>query len=217
MISFTVTASTEHEELQRLLRYLDRHWTDGDELIIQLDADTMTEEVVKIAYDWKKMHDDMYPEEERVQVVTYHLNKNFAAFKNNLHQYCHNKWIFNIDADELPSGFLLENIHSILESNHDVDVIMIPRWNTVEGITQEHVDRWGWNVDAIGRINYPDYQWRIYQNIDVIKWMNPVHEVLTGYGTISSLPADGDSSLCLFHNKTIARQEKQNEFYTTIN
>lgn len=214
MISYTITASTEHEELQRLLRYLDRHWTDGDELIIQMDSDTFTEEVVTVAQDWKILW-KMLHDEERIQVVTCHLNKNFAAFKNNLHQYCHNEWIFNIDADELPSVFLLENIHSILESNHNVDAIMVPRWNTVEGLTQEHVDRWGWNIDSIGRINYPDYQWRIYKNNDNIKWINSVHEQLIGFNTYATLP-DDSNDYCLFHNKTIERQEKQNQFYSTI-
>lgn len=216
MISYAITASTEHEELQRLLRYLTKHWADDDEIIIQLDADTATDEVFKVADDYKILIDSTYQDRERIQVVTYHLNKDFAAFKNNLRQYCHNPWIFNIDADELPSSVLLDNIHAILEENVDVDVILVPRWNTVDGITEEHIQRWGWNVDTMNRVNYPDYQWRIYKNTESIKWMHPVHEVLIGYRTISNLPYDNDTFLGLFHNKTIERQERQNEFYTTI-
>ncbi len=63
-------------------------------------------------------------------------------------------------------------------------------------------------------INFPDYQWRLYQNKPDIKWKNKVHERLVGFKSYSQLPAD--ISWCLMHHKEINRQEKQNMFYNTI-
>ena len=94
------------------------------------------------------------------------------------------------------------------------DVYLVPRVNTVEGLTQEHINKWRWNVDPEGWINYPDYQWRIWKNIPSIKWKNKVHEVLEGHKSYSNLPAEEYFSL--YHHKQIERQEKQNQFYDTL-
>jgi hypothetical protein len=93
-------------------------------------------------------------------------------------------------------------------------VIMVPRINTVEGLTEAHVAKWRWRINEHGWVNWPDYQWRIYRRAESITWERPVHEVLAGYKTITQLPAAAD--LSLVHSKTIDRQEKQNEFYDNI-
>ena len=101
----------------------------------------------------------------------------------------------------------------ILESNPDVDVYLVPRINTVSGITEEHIQKWRWNIES-DRINFPDYQWRIYKNNSLIKWINKVHERLDGFKTYSILPAQDE--FCLLHPKTIKKQEQQNKFYNTL-
>jgi hypothetical protein len=101
----------------------------------------------------------------------------------------------------------------VLEANQ-VDVIRVPRINTVKGMNQDHMQQWGWAVNEHGWINFPDYQWRIYRNATHIKWENKVHEILTGYETISHLPTD--SEWCLIHEKTIERQIKQNNYYKNL-
>ena len=142
------------------------------------------------------------------------MNGDFASFKNNLKSHCTKEWIFNIDADEMPSGFLLENIRDILNHNKDIDLIIVPRWNTVNGITSRHINLWGWRNDDLGRINWPDWQMRIYRNKENIRWKNKVHERIEGYDKYAFLPEDKD--YCLFHNKSIEKQESQNNFYNTI-
>jgi hypothetical protein len=143
----------------------------------------------------------------------YPLDKDFATFKNNLIALCSKDYIFQIDADEYPSEWLLDYLPSVLEANPETEVFLVPRINTVEGITQEHIDKWRWNVEE-GRINFPDYQWRIWKNKPEIKWINKVHERLDGFGLYTSLPSL--DSCCLYHPKTIERQEKQNQFYDTL-
>jgi hypothetical protein len=207
MISYTITACNEDVELNKLLHYLSRMITDTDEVIIQLDETNTTDDVRRVAESYRDKI-------SAYKVIEFPLNKDFASFKNNLKSHCSNEWIFNIDADEMPCGDLMEIIHEVLGANSDVDVIFVPRWNVVEGITEEHIKRWGWRVDEFSRINWPDFQMRLYKNRPEIVWVNPVHERLEGYSTYSALPTERE--YCLFHNKTIERQEKQNDFYKTI-
>ena len=202
MISLAITVCNEHEELKTLLDYLsDRALSPEYEIVVQIDKDNHTEEVVGVIVGRGIKH-WFYP-----------LNKDFASYKNELANHCEGEYIFQIDADELPSVELLDMLPDILESNPEVDVYLVPRINTVSGITEEHILKWGWRYEN-DRINFPDYQWRIYRNNESIRWKNKVHEVLEGYKQYASLPAQDE--FCLIHPKNIKRQEKQNEFYNTI-
>lgn len=207
MISYTITACNEHLELNKLLNFLRVNLKDDDEIVVQLDANNTTDEVRKIVSDYK----DRIP---FFKVVEFPLNKDFATFKNNLKSHCTKEWIFNIDADEIPAGCLIENIHQILNDNSDLDLLVVPRWNVVEGITQNHINTWRWKHDELGRINWPDWQMRIYRNKESIRWKNKVHEQIEGYEKYTFLPQDKE--YCIFHNKTIDKQEKQNNFYNEI-
>ena len=199
-ISFAITANNEHVELDRLLKQLTSNIKSKDEIVVQLDT-TATDEVVSVI--------------EKYNLIKYYfpLNNDFSTFKNNLKSHCTKEWIFFIDADEYLSDGLIDSIHEILEANKGiVDVISVPRINTVEGLTREHIDKWRWFVDDNGYVNYPDYQTRICANKKDIEWKNKVHERLSGWKTIANLPHGYD----LIHPKTIERQEKQNSFYDTI-
>jgi hypothetical protein len=99
----------------------------------------------------------------------YEFDGHFANLKNELTKQCSGDYIFQIDADEYPHETLMDNLHSILEAN-DVDVILVPRVNTVEGLTPQHIQKWGWNVNENGWVNFPDPQWRIYKNSENIRW-----------------------------------------------
>ena len=143
-----------------------------------------------------------------------HLLKDYAGQKNYLKNMCTGDYIFNLDADELPHKSLIKNIKSILESNPTIDLYWVPRVNTVEGLTPEHVSKWRWVVNLDGWVNWPDYQGRIWRNRPNILWKNKVHEVLTGYKEHTYLPMEEE--FCFYHPKTIDRQERQNEFYDTI-
>lgn len=207
MISNTITACDEHNELEKLLNYLRTSVKDNDEIILQLDSKKTTNEVRDVASTYAGRIPVL-------KVIEFPLDGDFSSFKNNLKTHCTKEWIFNIDADELPSRFLVDNLYQILDANTDLDVLILPRWNVVEGITETHIKKWGWRFDTMGRINWPDWQMRIYRNTKNIKWKNKVHEILDGFDKYAMLPEDKD--YCLFHNKSIQRQEKQNNFYETI-
>lgn len=200
-ISYAITACNEHAELERLLDHLNDWIREEDEIVIQLDT-TATEEVKEVVFKYSDL----------VTVTTFPLAGDFAQFKNNLKNYCTKDYIFQIDADENLSQDLILNLPEILELNPEVELYAVPRINTVEGLTQEHIQKWGWHVNENGWINYPDYQTRILKNIPEIKWINKVHERLVGAKTIVPLPEGYD----LIHPKTIKRQEKQNQFYEQL-
>ena len=204
-ISYAITVCNELEEITKLLDFLQTKIRKEDEIVIQFDADNTPEEVVHFLKLQNAMHD--------YTVVDFPLNKDFASFKNNLKSHCTKDYIFQIDADEIPHEVLVELLPQLLNDNQ-VDVIFIPRVNTVEGLTQSHIDKWKWNVNEKGWVNFPDYQTRIYKNTKEITWMNKVHERISGYDTFSNFPAEEQWSL--YHHKQIDRQEKQNEFYETI-
>jgi len=205
-ISYAITVCNELEEITKLLNFLQTNIREDDEIVIQYDEQSVTDEVLDYVNLMDKMH-------KNHKVVGFPLNKDFASFKNNLKSHCSKDYIFQIDADEVPHESLVEVLNQVLESN-PVDVIFVPRVNTVEGLTDEHIKKWGWKVDDKGWVNWPDYQTRLYKNTKDIMWMNKVHERITGYTTVSNFPAAEEYSL--YHHKEIDRQEKQNEFYDTI-
>jgi glycosyltransferase involved in cell wall biosynthesis len=202
MISLAITVCNEIKELEALLEFLeDRALAPEYEIVIQIDKDNYTEDVLGVIIG-KGIKHWFYP-----------LNKDFASYKNELKKHCSGEFIFQIDADELIAPEMLELLPKIIEANPEVDLYYVPRINTVSGITQEHIQKWGWRYEN-ERVNWPDYQTRIYRNTPEIKWKNAVHEVIEGHKQFTVLPAVDE--LALIHHKSIERQENQNNFYNTL-
>ena len=204
-ISYAITVCNELEEIQKLLNFLQVRIREEDEIVIQYDEQSVTDEVMEYLTLMEKMH--------KYTIVGFSLNKDFGSFKNNLKNHCTKDYIFSIDADEIPHEVMVEYLPQLLQSNQ-VDVIFVPRVNTVEGLTDEHIQKWKWKVNEQGWVNWPDYQLRIYKRTDDVEWRNKVHETITGYNTFSNFPAQEEWSL--YHPKQIERQTRQNEFYETI-
>ena len=199
-ISYGITVKDESEELFELLQILKKNIDEEDEIIIVRDG--MDVPVGALLNDHK--------ESKNLRVYDKKFEGDFAEQKNFVIEKCTGDYIFHIDADEYPHDTLLEQLPQIIEMN-DVDLIWIPRVNTVEGFTQEDVQRWGWRMTEKGWVNYPDYQARVFRNHKDIRWTRPLHEYITGCKTYSHLPPHEE--LSLYHPKTIEKQEKQNMFY----
>ena len=199
-ISYGITVHNEADELNRLLDILNSYIDSEDEIVVCIDGDD--DSVKKVLHDC--LADVVYNRK---------LEDDFAAQKNSVIENCKGDYIFHLDADEYPNEILLSQIKQVLEMN-EVDLVWIPRVNTVEGITNEHCVKWGWRINDKGWINYPDYQARVFKRSKDIKWIKPVHEYITGCKTYAHLPPQEE--LSLYHPKTIEKQEKQNEFYSTI-
>ena len=199
-ISYGITVHNEQEELERLLGKLLVSIDDQDEVVICVDGNHEgVKDVIKL-----------YSIDSRVIHYDRKLDGNFANHKNSVIEKSSGDYIFHIDADEYPHEILLKQLKQILEIN-DVDLIWIPRVNTIDGMTEEHIKKWGWRVTENRWVNYPDYQARVFRNHKDIRWTRPLHEHIVGCKTYAHLPPHEE--LSLYHPKTKEKQEQQNKFY----
>lgn len=205
-ISYAVTVCNEFVEIQRLVAFLLQNKRVEDEIVILYDSANGDREIESFLRSHSINGEFRWYKDE--------FQRHFADWKNKLTSFCTGDYIFQIDADELPVDDLINILPHMLEINPTVDVFLVPRINTVEGLTQEHIQKWGWVVNDSGWVNWPDYQWRIWKNQPNIQWINKVHEKLDGFKEYSILPAD--TSFALQHPKTITKQEKQNNYYDTL-
>jgi len=125
-ISYGITVHNEAKELQKLLDILVNKIDDEDEIVICVDGDDTG---IQLIIEKHKQHK---------QIISYKrkLEKDFAAHKNSVIEKSSGDYIFHIDADEYPHETLLEKLKEIIEMNDGVDLIWIPRVNTVEGFEQ---------------------------------------------------------------------------------
>ena len=199
-ISYGITVHNEAEELQKLLDVLQKNIDEEDEIVVCVDGDD--EKVEAVLGEFLSEH--------KAIVYKRKLEKDFSAQKNSVIEKSSGDYIFHIDADEYPNEILLQQLKQILEIN-DVDLIWIPRVNTVDGFTQDDVLKWNWRINENGWVNYPDYQARVFRNREDIRWTRPLHEYITGCKTYAHLPPHEE--LSLYHPKTKEKQEQQNRFY----
>jgi len=203
-LSYAITVYNELEEIQRLIPYLLKHKSEEDEIVVLWDNKGPNDIFNYLA----PFHESL-----EIQFHQSYFENNFAEWKNKLTAECSGDFIFQLDADEYPHQFLMENIKTIVEAN-DAEAYWIPRVNTVEGITEEHLRRWEWKQNEKGWIQWPDVQMRLYKNSPTVKWAGKVHEKIEGYKEYGTLPSEEE--FALYHPKTIAKQEKQNGYYNTL-
>lgn len=199
---YGITVSTEVDEVKRLIELLKKNTS--DKIVVQIDSTKNVESIIRSI--------------EGFDVVTklFDFNGDFSSFKNNLNTICKQEenadYIFQLDADEMISEYLVKNVREIINMNMSIDLYYFPRINIVDGITSEHIKKWNWKLDGENRINFPDYQGRLYKSH--LYWSGKVHEKVVGGTNYSILPPEEE--YCLYHHKNIDRQEKQNQLYTTL-
>ena len=206
-ISYAVTVCNELDEIKTLLPFLYGIKRKQDEIVILQDVSKNDPELTTYLESFTANGSD-------VLLVQQKFKNHFADWKNLLTDFCTKDFVFQIDADEVPNEELIETLPFLLGMNEDVDVMLVPRVNTVEGLTQDHIAKWKWRVNEKGWVNWPDYQGRLYRNDPNIKWVNKVHERLEGFKQYATLPMEEE--FALYHPKTIERQEKQNGYYETL-
>jgi hypothetical protein len=202
MISYAITVCNEVDEFKNLISHLKKHISIDDEIVVLCDQNNTIDEI------------ENYSLSQNIKFYKDSFSGNFADWKNKLNSYCSGSHIFQIDADEIPNEFLLSNLVEILSSNPQTELIWISRENYVEGITAEHLYKWNWKLDEKNRINFPDYQGRIYQNKPSISWYGKVHETIKCSGETGVIPAV--TQLSILHKKNIQKQEKQNNLYEQL-
>ena len=198
-ICFAITVCDEHEELTNLLDSIIPYRKKSDEILIQGDQGKMTDLVKNVLERYKESIDS---------VIEFPLNNNFAAFKNNLAPNTSCQYIFQLDADEIPSPYLMEHLHGIMHANRGIDLLRIPRMNIM---LNDDIPLRTWkDMDAINKtdlVNFPDYQRRIYKNAPTISWTRKIHEKIIGYKSVAFLPEK--YQFCLLHCKHWKKQESK--------
>ena len=132
-ISYAIPVCNEHVELEKLLSFLLKHIDENDEIVVQCDQGNTTHEVHKVLGTFKAPKGLKDP----LKVITFPLNGHFSNFKNNLKE--------------------------LLKLNTNTEMLLVPRVNTVEGITQEHINKWRWNINEKGWVNWPYYKQELYK------------------------------------------------------
>ena len=203
-ISYGLTVCNEHAELENLITFLSKYPKDVDEIVIVYDQNRVTPEVLDVIEKYK----------DSSIAHPFDFKQNFLENKNYLNSKCTGDYIFQIDADEVPHEVLVQSLKQVLSAN-PVELLITSRVNRVEGLTQEHINKWGWRVNEQGWVNFPDAQKRIYKNDPSIKWSgHQVHGMVEGFKTYVALPFEERFSI--YHNKQINRQEQQNARYAQI-
>lgn len=205
-VSFAITVSGEYKEIKELVPFLLKNKRVQDEIVVLYDSKNGDNRVLEFLLEYNKLPNVQTWRSDE-------FDNHFSDWKNKLNSYCTGDYIFQLDADEMLSETLVQNIDEIIELNKEIDLFYFPRINTVDGITEEHIKMWGWKVDSDNRINFPDYQGRLYKK--GLNWSGKVHEKIAGARFYSIIPFD-ETDYCIIHHKDIKRQEKQNNYYNTL-
>lgn len=201
-ISYAILTHNEGEYIEKLLSFLTKNKRQEDEIVVVDDYsdDKLTKSIL-----------DNYKQDITLK---YRVFDGDHTQKNYLNSLCTGDYIFQLDADELVSEDFIIMLPDLLEGNSEVDLFIVPRINTVEGLTQEYIQKWRWNVNENGWVNFPDYQMRLYRNCDWVKWDGLLHSTITGHKSYVFLPKD--ELFCILHPKQLDRQIAQNNLYDKI-
>ena len=153
-ISYAIPVCNELLELERLLSFLKKNKRKEDEIVILFDSQNGSTKVEEYLRAKSVVNPDF----------SWHsnpLNSDFGKQKNHLNKMCSGDWIFLIDADEYPNEYMCTNLPQFIEMNPEIEAYWVPRINTVEGLTPEHIQKWRWIVNDKGWVNFPDCQMRI--------------------------------------------------------
>jgi glycosyltransferase involved in cell wall biosynthesis len=201
-ISYAILTHNEGECIADLLTLLLTYKRDIDEIVVVDDYsdDEKTKFILNDLKDLIKLEYRTFDGD--------HTQKNY------LNSLCTGDYILQLDADELVRPKFLEMLPELLEENNEIDLFIMPRINTVEGLTQEWIAKWRWNVNEKGWVNFPDWQMRLYRNCDWVKWDGLLHSKIDGHKTYVFLPTE--ELFCIIHPKEIDRQIAQNNLYDKI-
>lgn len=198
-LSYLITCHNEGVSLNELLTKLSNSLKPIHEIVV-VDDHSSCETTLSILQKFS----------EKAKIHKHALDNHYGAHKNYGIEQCSGKWIFQLDADELPTDGLLQHIDVILEANDNSEVMWIPRCNYFIGVTQQDINDWGWRMYK-GMVNFPDYQARIYKNLPHIRYQKRLHERVEGNQSYVTIPPQEEYAI--IHTKTIERQRENNQSY----
>ena len=206
LVSYLVTCKNEGYQLQFLLETLFKYKVSAETIILDDYSDDV--DTLSVLSNAENNSGGFFT------IHKHSLNKNYSEHKNYGKSLCKGNWVFQIDADEIPSEVLLVNLHDILSSNENIELFWLPRINNFIGVTEQHARQWGWNINNPNKWvnwNTGDYQGRLFKNLPHLEWKRPLHEKIEGHKSETWFPKEED--FALIHTKTIEKQIATNLGY----
>ena len=117
-ISYAITVCTEFLEIQRLINFLLKHKRAQDDIVVLFDEANGDKEI--------EAYLRSHPVNGEFMWHAGKFERHFANWKNKLTNHCTGDYIFQIDADEIPTKTLIEYLPDIIEGNPTVDVLLVP-------------------------------------------------------------------------------------------
>jgi len=147
------------------------------------------------------------------KVIISPWENNFAKQRNIAISHCTKPYVFMLDADETITPDFGNKLKMLLRKYSDVDLFSFPRCNTIVDLDERPylVTKYGWTVDGLKRVNYPDIQGRLFKREENIKWEGVVHERITG--AKKHIIIEG---MDIIHTKNWLRQTSQNNYYDEL-
>jgi len=173
-ISYAITISSEVDEPIDLIYFLHKNKQPQDEICVLLDKPKVHHWTLDQLYrfsssNWIKLNESLF-------------QNNFADWKNELNNMCSGDIIINLDADEIPSKTLIDNIHELIEINPEVKAFALPRVNTVENIGLSHVQKWGWSISKLeSQINEKEFDLDNPQDLDEYNLLKQYNLIIEEY------------------------------------
>lgn len=210
-LTYCITVANEEREFRKLYETLRINKRDEDNILVLVDENKCLPKT-EFHNFLMELHKG-----RKIKLISGNFDGHFGNWKNKLinSPYSDGDFLIFLDADERLPPQLIDDLPLILELNPTVNIIGLPRQNFVKGITQEDIQKWGWRIDELGRINWSDVQYRIIRNNSGVKWEGQVHETLVGPGIKTTLPIEPEYAI--LHCKTIEKQRIQNKSYETGN
>jgi hypothetical protein len=152
-ISYLITCHDEVDTLYDLIKRLEKSVDiKNDEIVIIYDAqpEALNSGIAKsdtegILLNLKSLGD--HSNDINIKIICHKLINNYGNHKNFGIEQCTGDFIFQIDADELPSELILgDNLKSIIEENTNIECFLVPRINNFVGVYDKIAFQWGWHL-----------------------------------------------------------------------
>jgi hypothetical protein len=194
-ITYAIQVCNESRELFSLLNLLTRTIDDEDEINVVVDSNHTTDKVSLVLENFK----------DRINVFKRPFDT-FKASADFLTEKATGDYIFGIDADEMPQESLIKIIKNMIEETK-AEIIAVPRINIHPDITEQEAQEFGFNINEVGFINWPDFQMRIYKKCDHVRWTDELHTKLSGSDKVIAIKPV--PSVALWHIKSMDKQKSR--------
>ena len=195
-LTYAICVCNESKDLYSLVSFLLKVKDPEDDINVLVDTEHVTSAVLRVIDHF----------EGSISVCRRAFDGKFATHRNWHFSQCSGDYIFYIDPDEMPQELLIQNLKRVISETR-ADLICVPRINIHPGSTQEWLERYKFQVNDMGWINWPDMQARLFRRCPEIKMTQELHERFEGAEKVIQIQAT--PKLALWHIKSVEKQDNR--------